>query len=86
MKFFLNFLQVNFLHFLTLIYLAINDEDYDINLFAVMKNFIMNIINFSFIKLLPYRNFNFNDFELEVAKNLKLNYELNLTKSKNLDY
>jgi hypothetical protein len=53
------------------------------NLFVAMKKLIENIISSSFIKLRPYMHFNSNDFKKEVAKNLKLNYDLNLINFKN---
>ncbi len=50
-----------------------------------MKMIIENIVNFNFIKLRPYRYFDFSDFVKEVAKNLKLNYGLNQINFENLD-
>jgi hypothetical protein len=85
MSFFLDFHPTNFLHFSASIYLAITDEDYDMNLFVAIKMIIENIVNFNFIKLRPYRYFDFSDFVKEVAKNLKLNYGLNQIDFENLD-
>jgi hypothetical protein len=80
---FFNFHLADFLRFSASIYLTITGEDYDMNLFVAMKKLIENIVSSSFVKLRPYMHFNSNDFMKEVAKNLKLNCDLNLINFKN---